>query len=160
MYFYLKKFRAYSLSEVLIVMVITGVIMSMSYALINQVQIQVSRVKELQVQRQEMNLFRNVFTHHFHNNRVYRLSAEEFIFHSESKNIYLQIFQDSVLLDLHSYPVSIEIHDVRSSGFEIQDDEITEIDAIKGVYYVNDRPIPFFIYKELDYKSTLNAYGL
>lgn len=150
----IRKIHAFTLSEMLVVLVISSIVISLAFVTLTLVQKQVSVIKNNFNERQEIQFLERILWHDFNSYSVeYHKQSDTFFLKNSIDSIQYVLNDTFVVRNNDTLAVSIKNKQLFLDGSQVQDGII---DAIRLETNTNFRNNLVFVYKFKDASNYLN----
>jgi competence protein ComGF len=153
-----KKIKSFTLSELLVVMIITVIVVGIAFTVLNIVKKQIhtiqmnySRTTELAFFKQRMYLDFNNYSHINFDSK-----ANQLILKSESDSVFYDFSQDNIIRNTDTLKTKVQIEKLCFEGTNVNSGRI---DAITFIEKKEASDSHFFVFKKNDATLFMNQDG-
>lgn len=142
----IKKIKAFTLSEVVIVLILSSIVVGLSFSALRLVQKQMSAIQSNYVKSMELSKLDMVLWLDF--NRFSEVSYEtknkELMFKNELDSISYRIDETMIIRDIDTFQISIDNLQLYKNGKEVKSETIDALKIETSKEFLNQK---LFIYK-------------
>lgn len=149
-----KKVDAYTLSEMLVVLIISSIVISLTFVALNMVQKQVLSIQKNFQNQQEVQSLERALWSDFNTHTIFYNSKSNTLKFTSYKDTLTYYFKNNFILrEKDSFPIDITTKKLFLDGIVIKDGYIDAIGLETKQSYTNKK---LFVYKEKDALFYLN----
>ena len=149
----MKKIKAFTLTELLVVMAVSTIVISLAFLVLTMVQKQLNVIKRGIDKKQIIEHLDRVFWKDFNECKKVSLNNEKLFFEKDMDTIVYNFEEKIIVREKDSFPIQINHKSFYLNGLKVKNGSI---DALKLVFddtYVNNT---LFVYKRKDVSFYLN----
>lgn len=142
----LKKIHAFTLSEMLVALLITTIVVGMAFSVLNLIQKQMQGIEGNYERNTELNLLRQSLWIDFNrSNRIgYDEGKQELYFFNEIKSVTYQLYENQIIKEKDTFHLQWEVQKFYFENSAISTGEIDALEFKTSKAYGNR---PLFVYK-------------
>lgn len=153
-----NKVKSFTLSELLVAMIITVIVVGLAFTVLNLVKKQIIFIQDNYNKTNEFALFKQSIWLDFNRNNTvfFNLNEKKIIFKSATDSIYYTISDDFVLRNKDTLNVNINIEKLLFQGNEVSQGNIDGISLVENKEGIDSH---FFVFKKNDATLFMNQDG-
>jgi prepilin-type N-terminal cleavage/methylation domain-containing protein len=142
------KIKAFTLSEMIVVLVVASIVISMGFLVLNMVRKQVRVIRANYQNKHEVQLFQTIFTRDFNRRSAVYDNKKNILKLKNTKDNISYAFMDSIIIrEIDTFKIAIANKKLFLNGFEVKNKSIDAIQIILSKQY-SDKEL--FIQKTKD----------
>jgi len=150
----IKKLRAYTLAEIIVVVILTSIVVGLAFSILNLIQKQMLGAQKNYEMHSELNQLKQSLWIDLHRYPItkYNNTSQSLTFSSEVDSIRYSFHDGFIVKDIDTFDLNIN-----SKTFFYKSNEVSSgvIDAIKLSLFKDKEPT-LFIYKQNDATASMN----
>ena len=150
-----QKIQAFTLSEMIVVIIITSIIVGMAFSVLSMVQKHMSSIQNNLTKNTELNKLEQALSIDFnrYSNIKYNKIDNELIFTSEMDTVSYEFTEDSILKNLDTFNIQLQNKTFFFNGNKVHNGEIDAINIETSKTFQNQQ---LFVFKQNDATLFMN----
>ena len=146
-----NKVKAFTLSEILVVLVVASIVIAMAFLVLNIVRKQVVGIQNNYAKKQIINTFEKVFQRDFNNNQAIYISKTNTLMLKNTKDSIEYIMSSNFIArNKDTFDIPIENKKLFLEGFEVKNNQIDALELNLSASFGNKK-LFFFQQKDASY---------
>lgn len=149
----MKKTKAFTLSELLVVMVVSTIVISMAFLVLSMVQKQMKLIGGNLEKKQTIESLDRILWQDFNESKQVFLEKEQLVFEKEEDTVVYRLKEKNIIREKDSFPIQVENKLFFLDGMQI---EKGALDALKLAFESTYTNQELFVYRRKSASFYLN----